>query len=126
MFKGPLWEAVRGPGYAYHQSMYLNPEKALINLSLDECSNVTKAYESTRKILVIKHVHLFFERKFYNKGFNLKKDHLSNRTEFDENLLESAKNSLIFLLIDDLKSVSNYSAYSMSCIFKGVKIDAIA
>jgi hypothetical protein len=56
----------------------------------------------------------------------LKKDHLSKRNEFDENLLESAKNSLIFLLIDDLKSVSNYSAYSMSCIFKGVKIDAIA
>lgn len=62
--KGPLWEAVRGPGYAYHQSMYLNPEKALIHLSLDECSNVTKAYESTRKILVIEQFYFFLLKQF--------------------------------------------------------------
>ena len=24
--EGPLWEAVRGPGYCYHQSMHLSPE----------------------------------------------------------------------------------------------------
>lgn len=45
--------------------------------------------------------------------------------EFDENLYESAKNSLIFLLIDDLISVSNYASYSMSCHFKGIEINEI-
>lgn len=53
--KGPLWEAVRGPGFCYHQSININPEKAVIELSLDECSHVTKAYQATRKIFVINH-----------------------------------------------------------------------
>jgi Zn-dependent M16 (insulinase) family peptidase len=52
MSKGPLWEAVRGPGYCYHQSISLSPELAIIELNLTECSNLTKAYEATRKIFV--------------------------------------------------------------------------
>lgn len=44
---------------------------------------------------------------------------------FDENLFESAKNSLIFLLIDDLKSVSSLASYSLSCLFKNVEFDAV-
>jgi len=50
--EGPLWEAVRGPGYCYHQSISLSPELAMIELSLDECSNLTKAYDATRKLFV--------------------------------------------------------------------------
>ncbi len=102
--EGPLWEAVRGPGYAYGQSMHLSPELASLELQLDECSNLTKAYEATRKTFA---------------------DHLSRRNGFDPNLLETAKNSLIFQLIDDLKSVSSTSAYSMSCLFKGVDLEAV-
>ena len=102
--EGPLWEAVRGPGYAYHQSMHLSPEVASLELNLDECSNVTKAYEATRKTFM---------------------DHLNKKNGFDPNLLETAKNSLIFMLIDDLKSVSSISAYSMSCLFKGVTLNAV-
>jgi Zn-dependent M16 (insulinase) family peptidase len=52
--KGPLWEAVRGPGYAYHQSIHVNPDKAILELSLDECSNPIKAYQSTKKLFVTK------------------------------------------------------------------------
>jgi Zn-dependent M16 (insulinase) family peptidase len=50
--QGPLWEAVRGPGFAYHESIEINPETASIELILDECSNVVKAYEATRKLFV--------------------------------------------------------------------------
>jgi hypothetical protein len=52
-------------------------------------------------------------------------NHLNDNDEFDENLLETAKNSLIFLLIDDLKSMSGISGYSLSCFFKGVEINAV-
>lgn len=102
--EGPLWEAVRGPGFAYHQSMHLSPELASLELQLDECSNVTKAYEATRKTFT---------------------EHLTKKNSFDPNLLETAKNSLIFMLIDDLKSVSSMSAYSMSCLFKGVELNSV-
>jgi hypothetical protein len=44
---------------------------------------------------------------------------------YDEQLLESAKNSLIFMLIDDIKSVSNYSSYSLSCLFKNTDINSV-
>lgn len=101
--EGPLYEAVRGPGYAYHQSIHVNPEKGLIDLGLEKCANLTKAYEATRKLF---------------------SEHLDDE-EFDENLFESAKNSLIFLLIDDLKSVSNFSSYSLTTFFKQVDIDAV-
>ncbi len=84
--------------------MHLSPEMASFALTLDECSNLTKAYEATRKTF---------------------SEHLSRRNGFDPNLLETAKNSLIFQLIDDLKSVSSTSAYSMSCLFKGVELDAV-
>jgi hypothetical protein len=47
---------------------------------------------------------------------------LANKSAFDPELLESAKNSLIFLLINDLKSTSDYSAYSMNGIFKGINL----
>ena len=50
---------------------------------------------------------------------------MNDKDEFDDNLLETAKNSLIFLLIDDLKSMSSISAFSMSCLFKGVEINAV-
>lgn len=50
--KGPLWEAVRGPGYCYGMSVNLSPEKSCIELNLDECSNLPKAYEATRKTFV--------------------------------------------------------------------------
>ena len=101
--EGPLYEAVRGPGYAYHQSIHVSPEKGLIDLGLEKCANLTKAYEATRKLF---------------------SEHL-DEDQFDENLFESAKNSLIFLLIDDLKSVSNFSSYSLSTFFKQVDIHAV-
>jgi hypothetical protein len=44
---------------------------------------------------------------------------------FDEQLLETAKNSLIFLLIDSLKSVTSLSQYSMACHFKDIDVDSI-
>lgn len=103
--EGPLYEAVRGPGYAYNQSISINPETAKFKLSLNECSNLQKAYDATRTLF---------------------SEHLNNKSMFDGNLLESAKNSLIFLLIDDLKSVSNMSAFSMSCLFKKQNLSAIA
>ena len=28
--EGPLWEAVRGPGYAYSQSIHINPDKVIL------------------------------------------------------------------------------------------------
>lgn len=102
--EGPLYEAVRGPGYAYHQSIHVSPEKGMLELSLDKCANLTKAYESTKKLFT---------------------EHLTQKDEFDENLFESAKNSLIFLLIDDLKSVSNFSSYSLSTFFKNTDLNAV-
>jgi Zn-dependent M16 (insulinase) family peptidase len=84
--------------------MHLSPEMASFELTLDECSNLTKAYEATRKTF---------------------SEHLSRRNGFDPNLSETAKNSHIFQLIDDLKSVFSTSAYSMSCLFKGVELNAV-
>jgi Zn-dependent M16 (insulinase) family peptidase len=51
--EGPLFEAVRGPGYCYHQSIHLSLDRACIELILEECSNLPKAYEATRKTFVI-------------------------------------------------------------------------
>ena len=82
----------------------MSPELASLELQLDECSNLSKAYQATRKLF---------------------SGHLTKKNGFDPNLLETAKNSLVFQLIDDLKSVSSLSAYSMSCLFKGVGLNDV-
>lgn len=50
--EGPLWEAVRGPGYCYHQSLSIRAETAQLELNLDECSHAVKAYEAIRNVFV--------------------------------------------------------------------------
>jgi hypothetical protein len=44
---------------------------------------------------------------------------------FDEELFETAKNSLVYLLIDSLKSVSSLAEHSMLKFFKGTDKDSL-
>ncbi len=52
-------------------------------------------------------------------------EYVEDPETYDDQMLESAKNSLIFLLIDDIKSVSNYASYSLGCIFNQKDLNSV-
>ncbi|KAL3106827.1 hypothetical protein niasHT_016182 [Heterodera trifolii] len=75
--EGPLWNAVRGPGYAYGVNLDVLPDRKALSLDLYRCSELIKAYQQTRATTLA----------------------VLNLDRLDTNLLESAKRSLIFNLI---------------------------
>uniref|UniRef100_A0A1L8DTH1 Putative zn2+-dependent endopeptidase insulinase superfamily protein n=1 Tax=Nyssomyia neivai TaxID=330878 RepID=A0A1L8DTH1_9DIPT len=107
--EGPLWRQIRGQGLAYGYSMIPRPHEGLLYLTFYRSTNVMAAYKET-KIIV--------ERQIY--GNDVENDATSR---WDATLLESARSSLIFELIDREKSLGDIVSQCLLSSFKNISID---
>ncbi|KAL3080050.1 hypothetical protein niasHT_034608 [Heterodera trifolii] len=80
--EGPLWKAVRGTGLAYGVNLYVMPDRKALSLELDRCSQLSRAHKVTRETIL---------------------EVLGNK--LDQRLFESAKHSLVSVLISGLSTV---------------------
>ncbi|KAK7023548.1 hypothetical protein SK128_010059 [Halocaridina rubra] len=97
--EGPMWKGIRGKGLAYGLYMYLVPYEGTINLELYKAAQVTDAYKEALNII-------------YN--------HINGSTSWDNDILESARSSLIYKVIDREADVSGLLQQSLLAYFKKV------
>jgi len=90
--EGPMWRQIRGLGLAYGYTISVDPSKGLIYLSLYRSTHTTNAYKQAVTIL---------------------KNHLDGTDEWDVSLIESARSSLIFELIQNQETVKSISLLSL-------------
>lgn len=96
--EGPLWKQIRGQGLAYSSSIFSDPNEGLILFLLYRSANVVAAYKEASKII---------------------KTHLESRS-WDESLLESARSSLIFKVIESEQSVGKLVSKVLSLSYQNV------
>uniref|UniRef100_A0A6G1SHK4 Uncharacterized protein C05D11.1 n=1 Tax=Aceria tosichella TaxID=561515 RepID=A0A6G1SHK4_9ACAR len=100
--EGPLWRQIRGLGLSYHYSIHLSPSDGLIFFIL---------YKSTQLVAA------------YNKTVEIVDRFLKGEEEFEDNLFESAKSSLIFEFIKREKSAAGKSMQSLVAYLRNLDID---
>lgn len=100
--EGPLWRQIRGAGLAYGYSIIPRPNEGLLYLSLYRATNVVGAYKETRTII---------------------EQQLKDDATWDETLLESARSSLIFEVIEREKSVGDVVVQALLYTFKNTSVD---
>ncbi|XP_059607775.1 uncharacterized protein C05D11.1-like [Phlebotomus argentipes] len=100
--EGALWRQVRGQGLVYGYSLVPRPHEGLLYLTFYRSTNVVAAYKETKAIV---------ERQ------------IRGDEGWDETLLESARSSLIFEMIDREKSIGDIVSQCILTSFKGVSID---
>lgn len=96
--EGPMWRQIRGKGFAYGYTMMVHVNDGLLYLVYSRASNVVAAYKETVDILA---------KQLKNK-------------EWDATLIESAKSSLIFKLIDEENTIGNVVSLSVMSYFQDV------
>lgn len=96
--EGPLWKQIRGKGYSYNYAIMVKVNEGLLYLIYAKATNVVGAYKETKDIVA--------------KQLEMK--------EWDNALLESAKSSLIFEIIDEEKTIGNVVALSIFSYFQNV------
>jgi len=100
--EGPMWRQIRGLGLAYGFSMLVNPDEGLLYLRLYECSHVVSAYREARKIL---------------------ENHLSGNEPWKESLLDSARSSLAYEIIERERNIPSLCHQSLLSYFRKVTTD---
>ncbi|XP_056630340.1 uncharacterized protein C05D11.1-like [Diorhabda sublineata] len=96
--EGPLWKQIRGKGFAYGYSMMIKVTEGLLHLVFYRATNVVAAYKETKDIV---------------------SKQLSNK-QWDESLLDSAKSSIIFEIIDKEKTTGDVVDLSFTTYFNKV------
>ncbi|XP_055703714.1 uncharacterized protein C05D11.1-like isoform X2 [Phlebotomus papatasi] len=107
--EGPLWRQIRGQGLVYGYSMVPRPHEGLLYLTFYRTTNVMAAYKETKAIV---------ERQIYDHG-SLDE----SQPRWEPTLLESARSSLIFELIDREKSLGDIVTQCLLSSFKNISID---
>lgn len=97
--EGPMWKEIRGRGLAYSANLYLNPAQGLLILKLLRAAQLTRAYEEALGII---------------------KSHINGTTSWEDTLLESARSSLIFEVIEREAVVSDVAQQSLLSYFRKV------
>lgn len=100
--EGPLWRSIRGLGLSYHYFIQLNPSDGLIIFGLHKSTQLVAAYDKCLEIV---------------------DQYLKGKEDFEDNLFESAKSSLIFELIKKEKSAAGKSLQSMMAYFRDLDVD---
>lgn len=98
--EGPMWKKIRKNSYGYN--VIPKPNEGIIQFSLYRATNIYEAYKDAKTIIEAQ---------------------LEDGSVFDETLLESAKSSLIFEIIEREKTVGDLVQQAMLNSFKGVAID---
>lgn len=100
--EGPLWKLIRGQGYAYGYNVVPRPYEGLLCATLYRASNVTAAFQEMKSTI---------------------QNHVNKITNWDKSLLESAKSSLIFEIIERERCIGNLVRQSLLSSFKNVNAD---
>ena len=95
--EGPMWRQIRGAGLAYGYFMFPSVTKGQLFMSLYKASHPVKAYQEARRIVV----------EQVEGG------------QWDKTLLESAKSSLVFELIEKEKTLGEVVQQSLLDSLKG-------
>ncbi|KAK9870443.1 hypothetical protein WA026_008009 [Henosepilachna vigintioctopunctata] len=96
--EGPLWKQIRGKGFSYNYNIRVQVNDGLLYLIFAKATNVVGAYKETLQI-----VSKQLESKVW-----------------DETLLEAARSSLVFKIIDEETTIGNVVSLSVSSYFQGV------
>ncbi|KAL3282009.1 hypothetical protein HHI36_005212 [Cryptolaemus montrouzieri] len=96
--EGPLWKQIRGKGFAYSYTMRAQVNEGLLYLILAKATNVVGAYKETQQIVL---------RQLETK-------------QWDGALIEAAKSSLVFEIIDEETTIGHVVSLSVSSYFHGV------
>ncbi|KAG8228414.1 hypothetical protein J437_LFUL003887 [Ladona fulva] len=102
--EGPMWRQIRGLGLAYSYSIGPRPNEGLLYLTLYRATNVIAAYREAKAIVEAQ---------------------LMDNATWEEALLESARSSLIFEVIEKEKTIRDVVSNSVESYFKGVGQDYI-
>jgi len=97
--EGPMWREIRGKGLSYSYSIVLNPTEGTLNLNLKRSSQLTQAY---------------------TEALNILNCHINQSDCWDMNLLESARSSLIYEVIEREAVVSDVMQQSVLAYFRRV------
>ncbi|KAG5896524.1 hypothetical protein JTB14_020497 [Gonioctena quinquepunctata] len=96
--EGPMWKQIRGKGYSYGYTMVTKVNEGLLYLMYTKATNVVGAYKETKDII---------SKQLEHK-------------QWDTTLLESAKSSIIFEIIDEEKTIGSVVTLSFTSYFDGV------
>jgi Zn-dependent M16 (insulinase) family peptidase len=93
-----MWRQIRGKGYAYGYTMMVKPHEGLLYLVFSRATNVVGAYMEAKEIIL----------------------NQINKEEWDNNLIDSARSSLIFELIEKEKTIGSVIGLSVISYFQQV------
>ena len=51
--EGPFWKKIRGLGYAYGNSLYIDVQEGLLTFGIDRSTNLPKAFEAAKEIVTL-------------------------------------------------------------------------
>ena len=100
--EGPLWRQVRGLGLSYNYAIQLCPSEGLLYFMLRKSTRLVEAYNKVQEIV---------DR------------YINGEDDFEDNLFESAKSSLIFEFIRREKSAARKSIISLMAYLRKFDID---
>lgn len=93
-----MWKQIRGKGYAYGYTMTIKVNESLLYLVFSKATNVVGAYKEAKGIIT---------KQVQDK-------------DWDQTLLESAKSSIVYGIVEEEKTVGNIVALSVTSYFEGV------
>lgn len=96
--QGPMWRQIRGKGYSYGYTMMVKPDDGLLYLVFTKATNVVGAYVEAKQII----------------------QNQIKTEEWDSTLLDSAKSSLIFELIEKENTIGSVIGLSVISYFQQV------
>ncbi|GFS72170.1 uncharacterized protein C05D11.1 [Nephila pilipes] len=94
--EGPMWRQIRGLGLAYHYNIYLDPDTGLIYFTVANSTHLLSAYTEGQKIV---------------------ESHLNGTSKWEKEFLESGSSSLVFDIIEKIKTVANVTEESLKAYF---------
>jgi len=100
--EGPFWRQLRAQGLVYGYNLNLKVSEGLLYLSLYRASHPVMAYKEARIIL---------------------ENHASNADMWEDSLLQSARSSLIFELVEREKTVGDVVAQSVRSYLNKTSVD---
>lgn len=97
--EGPMWRQIRGQGLSYNYNLHVRPSEGLLYFVLTKSTLVVAAYR---------------------EAMHMVQRHLATDEEWDEDLVEAARSSLMFELIEKEKAVSEVALQSLLAYHRGI------
>ncbi|XP_050051775.1 uncharacterized protein C05D11.1-like [Dermacentor andersoni] len=97
--EGPMWRQIRGQGLSYNYDLQLRPCDGLLYFVLTKSTLVAAAYREAMQIV---------------------QRHAAGEEEWDEELLEASRSSLMFEIIEKEKYVNEVALQSMLSYLRGI------